>query len=175
MNIREATSDDFDRIWPISHEITAAGETYGYPRDTTREEAILLWMEIPKKTYVLEGNGEIFGTYYIKTNQAGPGDHVCNCGYMVSSTAGGVAWPRRCANTPRKQRESSGTRRCSSILWRPAMRARYDSGTGWASLPWAGYPGHLIIRPKAISMRWLCTSGWDNDVRDKPSDIRSLG
>ena len=26
---------------------------------------------------------------YIKTNQNGPGDHVCNCGYMVSSTARG--------------------------------------------------------------------------------------
>ena len=22
------------------------------------------------------------GTYYLKTNQGGPGDHVCNCGYM---------------------------------------------------------------------------------------------
>ncbi|MEW8381327.1 MAG: GNAT family N-acetyltransferase, partial [Candidatus Thiodiazotropha taylori] len=29
------------------------------------------------------------GTYYIKTNQAGPGSHVCNCGYMVPSSSRG--------------------------------------------------------------------------------------
>jgi predicted GNAT family acetyltransferase len=31
----------------------------------------------------------VLGTYFIKTNQQGPGDHVCNCGYMVSPTARG--------------------------------------------------------------------------------------
>ena len=46
-------------------------------------------MKMPRLTFVAEENGEILGTYYLKTNQAGPGDHVCNCGYMVSSTARG--------------------------------------------------------------------------------------
>lgn len=89
MNIREAAEDDFGRIWPIFHEIAAAGETYAYPRDITEEQARRLWMESPEKTYVFEDAGQILGTYYIKTNQAGPGNHVCNCGYMVSSTARG--------------------------------------------------------------------------------------
>jgi ribosomal protein S18 acetylase RimI-like enzyme len=89
MNIREAARDDFERIWPIFHEIVAAGETYGYPRDITQEQARELWMDIPRKTYVFEENGRILGTYYLKTNQLGPGDHVCNCGYMVSSSARG--------------------------------------------------------------------------------------
>src|SRR5690606_26260137 len=31
----------------------------------------------------------ILGTYFIKNNQDGPGDHVCNCGYMVASAARG--------------------------------------------------------------------------------------
>ncbi len=43
----------------------------------------------PRKTFVAEENDEILGTYYIKTNQTGPGSHVCNCGYMVSSKARG--------------------------------------------------------------------------------------
>ncbi|EZQ18867.1 MULTISPECIES: GNAT family N-acetyltransferase [Halopseudomonas] len=89
MNIREATKDDFDSIWPIFHEVAAAGDTYAYPRDTTREQAFALWMDYPRKTFVCEEDGQILGTYYIKTNQAGPGDHVCNCGYMVSSAARG--------------------------------------------------------------------------------------
>jgi L-amino acid N-acyltransferase YncA len=89
MHIREATIADFDQIWPIFQSIVAAGETYTYPRETTREQAISLWLETPRKTFVAEENGEILGTYYIKTNQPGGGDHVCNCGYMVSPAARG--------------------------------------------------------------------------------------
>ena len=89
MKIREATREDFDQIWPIFHEIAAAGETYAYPRDITKGLAEKLWMDAPRKTYVVEEDGKILGTYYIKSNQAGPGDHVCNCGYMVSSAARG--------------------------------------------------------------------------------------
>jgi len=89
MNIREATADDFEKIWPIFYEIASAGETYGYRRDVTKEEARHLWMEYPRKTFVFEENGKILGTYYIKTNNEGPGSHVCNCGYMVSSAARG--------------------------------------------------------------------------------------
>lgn len=89
MPLREATREDFDRIWPIFHEIAAAGETYAYPRDTSKAQALALWIDLPRKTYVFEEGGRILGTYYIKTNQKGPGDHVCNCGYMVSSAARG--------------------------------------------------------------------------------------
>jgi ribosomal protein S18 acetylase RimI-like enzyme len=89
MILREATSEDFDRIWPLFHEIVAAGETYAYARDIGKDEAKRLWLDTPRKTYVAEEDGRILGTYYIKTNQAGAGDHVCNCGYMVSSTARG--------------------------------------------------------------------------------------
>jgi L-amino acid N-acyltransferase YncA len=89
MNIREATEKDFDEIWPIFHEIVSAGETYAYSQDTTKEQALNIWLNAPRKTFVFEENGKILGTYYLKTNQAGPGSHVCNCGYMVSSQARG--------------------------------------------------------------------------------------
>ena len=89
MLIREATAADFDRIWPVFHEIAAAGETYPYPPDVSMAEGQRLWMELPRKTYVAENRAEIIGTYYIKSNQVGSGSHVCNCGYMVPSTARG--------------------------------------------------------------------------------------
>ena len=89
MNIREATTEDFNQIWPIFHNISSAGETYAYETDTTKEQAEKLWMQLPNKTFVVEENSKILGTYYIKTNQSGPGKHVCNCGYMVSSSARG--------------------------------------------------------------------------------------
>lgn len=89
MKIREATQGDFDKIWPIFQEIVSAGETYAYPQDSTKEQALDIWLNTPRKTFVAEENGVILGTYYIKTNQEGPGNHVCNCGYMVSPEARG--------------------------------------------------------------------------------------
>ncbi|MDH3996341.1 MAG: GNAT family N-acetyltransferase [Desulfobulbaceae bacterium] len=89
MHIREATEKDFDAIWPIFKEVVSAGETYAHPQETTKDEALKLWMQLPQKTFVIEEDNQILGTYYIKTNQSGPGSHVCNCGYMVSSKARG--------------------------------------------------------------------------------------
>jgi L-amino acid N-acyltransferase YncA len=89
LKIREAAESDFDAIWPIFHAIASAGETYAYPRDISKKEAEPLWMKVPRQTFVIEDQDMILGTYYIKTNQAGPGSHVCNCGYMVSSKARG--------------------------------------------------------------------------------------
>ncbi|MFT7697664.1 MAG: L-amino acid N-acyltransferase YncA [Reinekea sp.] len=89
MTIRAATKADWNSIWPIFHEIVSAGDTYAYEPNITAEQAKTIWLEIPRKTFVIEVQGEIVGTYYIKTNQAGPGSHVCNCGYMVSSVARG--------------------------------------------------------------------------------------
>jgi len=89
MNFREASEKNFDEIWPIFHEIVAVGDTYAYSQDTNKEQALNIWLKTPRKTFVFEENGKILGTYYLKTNQAGPGSHVCNCGYMVSSKARG--------------------------------------------------------------------------------------
>lgn len=89
MIIRKAHEEDFDAIWPIFEEIVTAGDTYAYPPDTHKEEARQLWLDNPRETFVLESNGEVLATYFIKTNQAGPGNHVCNCGYMVAGHAAG--------------------------------------------------------------------------------------
>lgn len=92
--IREASNDDFEQIWPIFEDVVRAGETYAYPRDCNKEQAFSIWMQTPLKTFVAVENTDddheqVLGTYYLKTNQAGPGDHVCNCGYMVASKARG--------------------------------------------------------------------------------------
>ncbi len=89
IDIREASPEDFEVIWPIFKEIVSAGDTYAYPSNTTKTEAFNIWMSLPRKTYIATLNDEVLGTYYLKTNQAGPGQHVCNCGYMVSSRARG--------------------------------------------------------------------------------------
>ena len=90
MRIREANLADFDAVWDIFQPIVQAGDTYAYPPECTQSQAAHWWFEIPQKTFVLEHDGVIVGTYYIKANQAGAGAHVCNCGYMVSPQARGL-------------------------------------------------------------------------------------
>ena len=87
MPIREAIPEDFDRIWPFFHEIVAAGETFAYPPDATKEVGFDLWFGHGHRVFVYEEDGAILGTYFIRQNQPGLGGHVCNCGYMVSPTA----------------------------------------------------------------------------------------
>ena len=89
MEIKEASIQDFDLIWPIFHEVAKAGETYAFRTDTSKEEALNIWVNTPRKTYIALDDGEVVGTYYLKTNHPGPGDHVCNCGYMVAASASG--------------------------------------------------------------------------------------
>lgn len=93
--IREATPQDWPKIWPIFSAITKAGDTYAYPVDTDIETAESLWMKKPNRTFVFEEGGAILGTYYLKTNHDGPGQHVCNCGYMVSGEARGKGIARQ--------------------------------------------------------------------------------
>jgi L-amino acid N-acyltransferase YncA len=89
MEIRTATVKDFNQIWPIFHEIVKAGDTYAFSPETSQLEAQEIWLELPQKTFVVAENDKVLASYYIKTNQAGPGKHVCNCGYMVSSKVRG--------------------------------------------------------------------------------------
>lgn len=89
MEIKEASIQDFDLIWPIFHEVAKAGETYAFRTDTSKEEALNIWVKIPRKTYIALDDDAVLGTYYLKTNHAGPGEHVCNCGYMVAASASG--------------------------------------------------------------------------------------
>ena len=44
-------------------------------------------MSKPDRTFEFEHERKILGTYYLKTNQDGPGESVCDCGYTVSSDA----------------------------------------------------------------------------------------
>jgi len=89
VQIREALEQDFEQIWKIFQQIICKGETYPYPRNTSKKDANRIWIKEPQKTFVCVENNEIVATYYLKQNQAGQGSHVCNCGYMVSAEARG--------------------------------------------------------------------------------------
>ena len=77
-------------IWRILEPVIRAGETYPLPRDMTEKAALAYWLSSLHTTFVAEDEaGAILGTYYIRHNNSGGGDHICNCGYMVAGNAQG--------------------------------------------------------------------------------------
>ncbi len=91
MKIRVFADDDWNEVWAILEPIFRAGETYAYPRDISKADARRKWTGPPKEAFVAEdpSTEKLVGTYYLTRNYDGPGDHICNCGYAVSSLARG--------------------------------------------------------------------------------------
>jgi L-amino acid N-acyltransferase YncA len=89
VKIRPATDGDSDAIWNIFHEIVAAGDTYAFDSEISRDEGLSYWFRSDTHTYVAEKDNRVVGTYILKANQLGPGSHVANAGFMVASDAQG--------------------------------------------------------------------------------------
>jgi ribosomal protein S18 acetylase RimI-like enzyme len=60
----------------------------------SKEGALSFWSGPDKQTFVVEVEGAILGTYYVKANHGGGGSHICNCGYMVAEEASGCGLAR---------------------------------------------------------------------------------
>ncbi len=96
--IREATADDWPRIWPIFTDIVEAGETYAYPTDLTSDQARDLWLERPPGlTVVLEEDGQVQGSAKMGPNRPGRGSHIGTASFMVDADARGRGVGRRLA------------------------------------------------------------------------------
>lgn len=89
MKIRPASPDDAAAIAALILPEIAAGETYALPRDMSAAAAVAHWCGPDRQTFVIEAEGRLLGSYYLRANQAGGGDHVANAGYMVDPTARG--------------------------------------------------------------------------------------
>lgn len=88
--IRAFRQSDWPEVWGILEPVFRAGDTYAVDVDITEDAARDMWIAAPTATFIGEGrDGEIRGTYYIKPNHPGAGDHVCNCGYIVAASARG--------------------------------------------------------------------------------------
>ena len=88
-NIRAATDADFPAIWTIFRQVIAGGDTYAYGADTTRAHARRLWTAPPASAFVAELGDRVVGTYSLRPNQPGLGDHIANCAYMTDPQARG--------------------------------------------------------------------------------------
>ncbi|MES1952210.1 acetyltransferase [Salinisphaera sp. S4-8] len=89
--IRQARADDWPALWPIIEPVFRGGETYAVAVDIEEADARTLWMDTPLRTFVAvnAADGALLGSYFLKFNQPGGGNHVCNCGYIVARDARG--------------------------------------------------------------------------------------
>ena len=111
MLIRPATEDDAAAIWAVIAPAIRAGETYALARDLNEADAISYWMGRDRKAFVAEEeDGRVLGTYYLKANQAGGGDHVANCGYITHPEAKGRGIARRMCEHSLEQARARGFR-----------------------------------------------------------------
>ena len=81
---RIATHKDIKALWGILEPMVRQGGTYVFSLDKTKESMMDYWMEVDKVTFVVEIEGVVVGTFYLKSNQEGLGDHICNAGFVVS-------------------------------------------------------------------------------------------
>ncbi|MGJ8612217.1 MAG: GNAT family N-acetyltransferase [Octadecabacter sp.] len=86
--IRLVEPSDWPILWRMLEPVFRAGETYAVARDISEAAAKSMWLDTPVETY-LATDGDILGTFYIKTNHQGGGAHVCNCGYVTAPMAQG--------------------------------------------------------------------------------------
>ncbi|MFT3901599.1 MAG: GNAT family N-acetyltransferase [Niabella sp.] len=86
MYIRKADKEkDYDKVWEIFSRVISTGDTYVFDPDTPKEELDKHWFADYMDTFVaVDEADEILGTYIIKPNQIGLGNHIANCSYMVN-------------------------------------------------------------------------------------------
>ncbi|MDR6144636.1 L-amino acid N-acyltransferase YncA [Sphingomonas sp. SORGH_AS870] len=97
MPIRPASPADAPAIAAIILPVIRAGETYALDPAMSEEAALAYWFGGDKTVFVAEEDGAILGTYYLRANQAGGGDHVANAGYMTAPAARGKGVARAMA------------------------------------------------------------------------------
>ena len=83
--LREASDEDWSRIWPFLRRIVRAGDTYTWPTDVPEDDARTRWLlPRPWRVFVaVASDGAIAGTAKVGPNHDGPGSHVANASFMV--------------------------------------------------------------------------------------------
>jgi len=90
LTLRLAGEEDWPLIWPFFEHIVRAGDTYCYRTDLASEPAKRDWFDQAEVWLAADARtDEVLGTYHLAPNRDGPGAHVANASYMVSTDSRG--------------------------------------------------------------------------------------
>ncbi len=88
--VTQQQESDWPDVWRILEPAFRAGESYPLPRDVTEASAKRYWIKQDGYNAVArDAGGALVGVYYLRPDQGGPGDHICNAGYVVAEAARG--------------------------------------------------------------------------------------
>ena len=97
IEIRMAEERDRPAIWQIIKSVIAAGDTYVFSPDASKDEMMAYWFSPDKHNYVAVDDGEVVATFWLRANNPGLGKHVGNAAYMVAPHAHGKGIGKRVA------------------------------------------------------------------------------
>jgi len=84
IEIRDASEDDWPRIYPFWAAIVAEGTTYAYPEGLSLQEARPWWLDPPPGRTVVAHEGDlVLGSAKMGPNRPGRGSHVATASFMV--------------------------------------------------------------------------------------------
>lgn len=87
--VRKQGADDWPAVWRILQPVFREGLTYPLPRDVGEDAARGYWIKPDGYNGLAIADGDIVALYYLRPDQGGPGDHVCNAGYVIAPNARG--------------------------------------------------------------------------------------
>jgi len=88
--VAQQHEEDWPAVWCVLEPAFRAGESYPLPRDVTEASAKRYWIKTDGYNGVArDATGEVVGVYYLRPDQGGPGDHICNAGYVIAEAARG--------------------------------------------------------------------------------------
>jgi ribosomal protein S18 acetylase RimI-like enzyme len=110
MMIRDATPEDWPRIWPFWQRIAKAGDTYAWYPDTTSEQAQRMWLEPPPgRVFVAEDGLDLVGSAQLHPNY-GPASRIANASFIVDPDRSGQGYGRALVNHTLDAARSAGYR-----------------------------------------------------------------
>ncbi len=90
LTVTEQTEADWPDVWRVLEPVVRAGETYPLPLDYSEELTRSFWTQPNGYNAVARDEaGKVVGVYYLKPDQGGPGNHICNAGYAIALVARG--------------------------------------------------------------------------------------
>lgn len=107
LHVTQQTDEDWPEVWAVLEPAFRAGESYPLPREVNEAGAKAYWIKRGGFNAVArDDDGHLIGVYYLRPDQGGPGDHICNAGYVVAGSARGKGYAvKLCMQSQDKARE----------------------------------------------------------------------